>query len=88
MKVFSLEILNILDVGSRNEQFAPVSTNDLIGFFCAGPNAVLAGSREGYSWSSLNAKDVAEMVTFRLGLIQPTLTVFSLPPGFSFNMTT
>ncbi|KAL5268897.1 hypothetical protein ACHWQZ_G002656 [Mnemiopsis leidyi] len=30
-----------------------------------GPNAVLAGAREGYSWSTVNARDMAEMASFR-----------------------
>ena len=74
--------------GVKKRKICPsASTNDLIGFFYAGPNAVLTRSKEGYSWASLNAREVAEMVTFRLGLIQPTLTVFSLPRGFSLNVT-
>ena len=30
-----------------------------------GPNAVLAGSREGYSWRDIDKRDIAEMASFR-----------------------
>ena len=29
---------------------------------------MLAGAREGYSWSTVNARDMAEMASFRLDL--------------------
>eukprot|EP00116_Pleurobrachia_bachei_P005397 sb/3465659/ len=32
----------------------------------SGPNAVLAGSREGYSWTDVRPRDLVEMATFRL----------------------
>jgi len=39
-------------------------TPQIEGFTTVGPNAVLALSREAYSWSQLNIKDAAEIFTF------------------------
>ena len=35
----------------------------------------MAGSREGYSRSSLNKRDIAEMATFRLVFVRPAVVI-------------